>query len=121
MRHVLARATTVAAIAVVLVVGAAGSALACGGLVTPNGTINLVKTTTLAAYHDGIEHYVTSFTFAGKGQEVGSIIPLPGVPTDVIKGGDWTLQRLVIETQPPTPRAAFLSNEDSVAGAAQVI
>ena len=41
--------------------------LACGGLVTPNGTVSLLKTTTLAAYHD-IEHYVTSFEFAGEGR-----------------------------------------------------
>ena len=84
MRHTIARVAALATLTTILVVTGAGSALACGGLVTPNGTINLLKTTTLAAYHDGIEHYVTSFTFAGEGQEVGSIIPLPGVPTDVI-------------------------------------
>jgi hypothetical protein len=77
-----------------------GSALACGGLVNANGTVTLVRTTTLAAYHRGVEHYVTSFQFAGGEGEFGSIIPLPGVPTDVIRGGDWTLQRLVLETQP---------------------
>jgi hypothetical protein len=27
-------------------------------------------------------------------------VPLPGVPTDVVRGGDWTLQRLVLETSP---------------------
>jgi hypothetical protein len=79
-------------------------ALACGGLVAPNGTINLVKTTTLAAYADGVEHYVTSFEFAGGGGEFGSIIPLPGIPSDVIRGGDWTLQRLVEEVAPPIRR-----------------
>ena len=63
-----------------------------------------MRTTTLAAYHDGVEHYVTSFEFAGEGEEVGSIVPLPGVPTKVVKGGDWTLQRLLIETQPPAPK-----------------
>ena len=45
----------------------AGPALACGGLVAPNGAVNLVKTTTLAAYVDGVEHYVTSFEFSGVG------------------------------------------------------
>ena len=100
MRNRFARAAAVAILTTILLTVAAGSALACGGLVTPNGTVSLLKTTTLAAYHDGIEHYVTSFEFAGEGQEVGSIIPLPGVPTDVIKGGDWTLQRLILETQP---------------------
>ena len=118
MRNPIARAATLTILTAIMLTGAAGSALACGGLVTPNGTINLLKTTTLAAYHDGIEHYVTSFEFAGEGAEVGSIIPLPGVPTDVIKGGDWTLQRLILETQPQLKRAtALFAAEDSAAGA----
>jgi hypothetical protein len=82
----------------------AGPAAACGGLIGPNGAVNLLRTTTLAGYHDGVEHYVTSFEFAGGGGAFGSIIPLPGVPTSVEKGGDWTLQRLIRET---TPQPAF--------------
>ena len=39
--------------------------LACGGLVAANGAVVLQRTTTLAAYHDGVEHYVTSFQYAG--------------------------------------------------------
>jgi Uncharacterized protein conserved in bacteria (DUF2330) len=93
----------------------AGPALACGGLVAPNGSVNLVRTTTLAAYVDGIEHYVTSFEFAGAGGgKFGSIVPLPDVPTDVSKAGRWTLQRLVEEVQPPVfesfRNAAFLAD-----------
>jgi hypothetical protein len=118
MRNRFARALTLSILTAIMLTGAAGSALACGGLVTPNGTINLLKTTTLAAYHDGIEHYVTSFEFAGDGSEVGSIIPLPGVPTDVIKGGDWTLQRLIIETQ-PQPEGAGLFQAVGDAAAAR--
>lgn len=96
----IARPLVVLALAALFALGPAAVAFACGGLVTPNGTVNLLRTTTLAAYHRGIEHYVTSFTFAGAdATEVGSIVPLPGVPTDVIKGGDWTLQRLIIETE----------------------
>ncbi|MEX0665001.1 MAG: DUF2330 domain-containing protein [Acidimicrobiia bacterium] len=79
---------------------------ACGGLVGENGSIELVRTTTLAAYHDGVERYVTSFEFTGEGEEVGSIVPLPGVPTDVGRGGDWTLQRLQQEVAPPVRFAA---------------
>ena len=79
---------------------AATPALACGGLIGPNGAVNLLRTTTFAGYHDGTEHYVTAFQFAGGGGEFGSITPLPGVPTSVEKGGDWTLQRLVRETSP---------------------
>ena len=79
---------------------AAGPAFACGGLIGPNGAVNLVNTTTLAGYHDGVEHYVTSFEFAGGGGQFGSLVPLPGVPSDVVRGGDWTLQRLVRETDP---------------------
>ena len=79
---------------------AAGPAAACGGLVGENGSIALVRTTTLAAWHDGVEHYVTSFEFTGAGESVGSIIPLPAEPTDVVRGGDWTLQRLQLEVAP---------------------
>ena len=84
-----------------LTVATAVPAGACGGLVGENGTIELVRTTTLAAYHDGVERYVTSFEFTGEGEEVGSIVPLPDVPTDVVRGGDWTLQRLTQEVAPP--------------------
>jgi len=86
----------------------AGTTLACGGLIGPNGAVNLLRTTTFAGYHDGVEHYVTAFEFAGGGGAFGSLIPLPGVPSDVVKGGDWTLQRLVRETNPPVPEAVFL-------------
>ena len=47
---------------------AAAPAVACGGLVGENGTIKLTRTTTLAAYHDGVERYVTSFEFSGQGR-----------------------------------------------------
>jgi hypothetical protein len=78
----------------------AGPTLACGGLIGPNGAVNLLRTTTFAGYHDGVEHYVTAFQFEGGGGAFGSITPLPGVPSKVEKGGDWTLQRLIRETDP---------------------
>ena len=88
-----------AAVAAAVLLGAQ-PALACGGLVGPGGTVQLARTTTLAGYHDGVEHYLTSFSYAGGGARFGTIVPLPGIPTDVGKGGEWTLQRLVRETQP---------------------
>jgi hypothetical protein len=69
-------------------------------LIGPNGAVNLLRTSTLAGYHAGVEHYVTAFQFAGGGGAFGSLTPLPGVPTSVERGGDWTLQRLVRETTP---------------------
>ena len=95
----------------------AGPAGACGGLVGENGTIQLVRTATLAAYHDGVERYVTSFEFVGEGAEVGSIIPLPDVPSSVVRGGDWTLQRLAREVAPPR-REAFAAQADLVTSTA---
>jgi Uncharacterized protein conserved in bacteria (DUF2330) len=92
---------TVLGLTTIAVVALAAPAWACGGLIAPNGAVGLVKTSTLAAYHDGVEHYVTQFEFAGAKGEFGSIVPLPGVPTKVRKGGDWTLDRLAIEVQPP--------------------
>ena len=108
---------TIAAVALVapIVVVSAAPAGACGGLVGENGTIELVRTTTLAAYSDGIERYVTAFEFTGEGEEVGSIIPLPDEPTEVTRAGDWTLQRLVQEVAPPPPDVG--GGDDSVASA----
>ncbi|HVF19661.1 MAG TPA: DUF2330 domain-containing protein [Mycobacteriales bacterium] len=112
----------VSALAAALVLGAASPALACGGLIGPNGAVNLLTTTTLAGYHDGIEHYVTSFEFAGGGGAFGSIIPLPGVPTSVVRGGDWTLQRLERETEPqPLARTEAVALASGAADSAQVI
>src|SRR5947207_6115388 len=88
-----------AAVAAALIVTAQPAA-ACAGLIGPNGAVNLLRTTTFAGYHDGIEHYLTAFQFAGGGGKFGSITPLPGLPTSVERGGDWTLQRLVRETTP---------------------
>ena len=62
------RATTVAAAAACSVLLLPGAALACGGLVGENGSIELLRTTTLAAWNDGVEHYVTAFEFTGDGR-----------------------------------------------------
>jgi len=90
---------------------------ACAGLIGSNGAVNLGRTTTLAAYHDGVEHYVTSFEFQGGGGEFGTLVPLPGIPSNVERGGAWTLQRLLLETDPPPPFAA--AAEDAASGAAR--
>jgi Uncharacterized protein conserved in bacteria (DUF2330) len=100
MRRTRRRSLLVAALGGAVLLLGAQPAMACGGLVGPGGTVRLARTTTLAGYHDGVEHYLTSFTYAGGGARFGSIVPLPDVPSDVRKGGEWTLQRLVRETQP---------------------
>jgi hypothetical protein len=95
----------------------AAPVLACGGLIGPNGAVNLLRTTTFAGYHDGEEHYVTAFQFAGGGGAFGSLTPLPGIPSKVEKGGDWTLQRLVRETEPLLLRAAASPSASAAADA----
>ena len=103
-----------AGLAVAVTIAGAVPAAACGGLIGPNGAVRLLSTTTLAAWHDGYEHYVTSFQFEGGGAEFGSIVPLPAVPSKIEKGGAWTLQRLEREVQPP-----ILEAEGGAAGAPQ--
>ena len=116
------RKTIVVLLTSLFLVAAATPALACGGLVNPNGTVSLVRTTTMAGYVDGVEHYVTSFEFAGGGKKFGSIVPLPGIPSDVERAGDWTLQRLVQEVQPPVREAVLFSAAGSADSAkAEVI
>jgi hypothetical protein len=102
-----------------LLLGAA-PVLACGGLIGPNGAVNLLETTTLAGYHAGIEHYITAFQFAGGGGAFGSLTPLPGIPSSVEKGGDWTLQRLIRETN-PIQRDALQFSAAAPAAGAQVL
>ncbi|MEY2457250.1 MAG: hypothetical protein QOK06_2344 [Acidimicrobiaceae bacterium] len=121
MRSRLHRSLAVIAVAAAVLLITASPAAACGGLVGENGTIRLGKTTTLAAWHNGIERYVTSFEFTGDGAELGSIVPLPGVPTEVTRGGDWTLQRLEREVAPPKRFAADAAAGSATAASAEVI
>ena len=118
MRRRLPAALLLAALATITV---AGPALACGGLIGPNGAVNLLRTTTFAGYADGVEHYVTAFQFQGGGGAFGSITPLPGVPSKVEKGGDWTLQRLIRETEPVAEFDAFRLAAPTAGGAVELM
>src|SRR4030081_3584951 len=111
MRRLLAGAAALVA----ALLASTQPAAACAGLIGPNGAVNLLRTTTFAGYHKGVEHYVTSFQFAGGSGQFGSLIPLPGVQEKVEKGGDWTLQRLIRETSPvPAPgRFAVLAADSA--------
>jgi hypothetical protein len=112
-----------AAVLVAALIATSQPAAACAGLIGPNGAVNLLRTTTFAGYHDGIEHYVTSFKFQGGSGQFGSLVPLPAVPTLVEKGGDWTLQRLIRETEVfAQKRTVFLASGGAPAAAdAQVL
>lgn len=98
-RRYLAPAALAAACAAALI-GSAVDAAACGGLVAPNGAVRLARASTMVAWHDGVEHYMTSFAYQGEVTGVGWIVPLPAVPDKVEKGGSWTLQRLDREARP---------------------
>src|SRR5260221_868691 len=75
-------------------------ALACAALVAPNGSVRLSRATTLVPWHDGVERYLTSFSYQGDFSHLGWIVPLPAVPLKIEEGGAWTLQRLALETHP---------------------
>ncbi len=94
-------------------------ALACGGLIAPDGDVRLERASTLIAWHNGVEHYLTSFAYQGSASGVGWIVPLPAVPESIQDGGAWTLQRLNIESH-PQPRGVFFEAQ-SAASSAQVI
>jgi len=114
MRPLIIIIAVFAAVAAATLIIGPSSADACAGLIGSNGAVNLGRTTTLAAYHDGIEHYVTAFQFQGGGGEFGALIPLPGVPSNVERGGGWTLQRLALETEPPVLAERAALSADSV-------
>jgi hypothetical protein len=88
------------ALAFALFILQAPSAFACGGLVAPDGDVRLQRASTLIAWHDGIEHYMTSFAYQGSESNVGWIVPLPTVPEKIEAGGAWTFQRLALESHP---------------------
>jgi hypothetical protein len=96
----LRRLLSLFALVSAFVIALPAAAFACGGLVAPGHGEVLQRATTLAAWHDGVEHYVTGFQFAGSADRFGYIIPLPGVPTSIVKGGGWTLERLEREVSP---------------------
>ena len=70
------------------------SAFACGSLIAPDGDVRLARAATLIAWHDGIEHYMTTFAYSGSEKSVGWLTPLPAVPLKIEDGGAWTFQRL---------------------------
>src|SRR5579875_3901406 len=95
-------------------------AFACGGLIAPDGDVRLARASTLIAWHNGVEHYLTSFSYQGSASNVGWIVPLPAVPESIQDGGAWTLQRLNIESH-PQPRGLFFNDIQAAASSAQVI
>lgn len=115
MRRVLTTATVV-----LLLMTITPAAWACGFLIAENGAIRLSRFAALAAWEDGVEHYVTSFEFQGPSKSFGAIVPLPAEPTTVEKAGDWTLQRLKLEVDPPEA-VAQAGAADSVEEAAEVL
>lgn len=112
---------TVLTLALAILVASASAALACGGLIAPGHQEVLERASTLAAWVDGVEHYVTGFTFAGAADKFGYLIPLPGVPTKIEKGGDWTLERLQREVDPPVTRGLFAALSAAPVPKVQVI
>jgi hypothetical protein len=104
-------------------IGSAIDAAACGGLVAPNGSVRLARASTMVSWHDGVEHYMTSFAYQGAATDIGWIVPLPAVPDKVEKGGGWTLQRLAREARPQFlhEQAAFGAGAPAVADSAVVL
>jgi hypothetical protein len=106
MLMLLKKVAACAAIALGLLTTQALPALACGGLIAPDGDVRLARAATLIAWHDGIEHYMTSFAYQGDTSSLGWIVPLPSAPiSPIVEGGAWTLQRLSREVHPIVPTA----------------
>ncbi len=105
-------------IALGILVFQAVPAFACGGLVAPDGDVRLGQATTLIAWHNGIEHYLTTFTFEGNIKNLGWIVPLPAVPISIQQGGAWTLQRLEIESHPVPFHFGAVENSAAASGVA---
>lgn len=111
-----------AVIALGLLVTQALPALACGGLIAPDGDVRLGRAATLIAWHDGVEHYMTSFAYEGNASSLGWIVPLPAVPiSPIVEGGAWTLQRLDREVHPPPPNVGLTASGEAAPTSADVL
>src|SRR5215475_10670512 len=121
-KHTFFAPTLAALVLTVFSIAAALPAAACGGLVAPDGAVRLERAATLVAWHDGVEHYMTAFTYEGDVSSLGWIVPLPAVPEKIQEGGAWTLQRLAIETHPqPAVFGAVRDAPLAAASTAQVL
>ena len=98
-------------------------ALACGALVAPDGAVRLAHVATFVAWHNGVEHYLTSFAYNGNEANLGWIVPLPAAPSSIQAGGRWTLQRLELEANPPkvVDAGSGFAESAAIAAPAQVI
>ncbi|MBE3559028.1 MAG: DUF2330 domain-containing protein, partial [Ktedonobacteraceae bacterium] len=113
---------TVALIAALVLLAAQTSpGFACGGLVAPDGDVRLDRAATLVAWHNGVEHYLTSFSYQGEASNIGWIVPLPAVPDKIEAGGAWTLQRLFRESHPESLRLSLADAAPTTAQSAQVL
>jgi Uncharacterized protein conserved in bacteria (DUF2330) len=109
-----------ATLALVLFAAQATPAAACGSLLAPNGAIRLARAATLVDWHDGVERYMTSFSYQGDVDNVGWIVPLPANPEKIEEGGGWTLQRLVRETH-PVPQNVFAEGDTRATAASGAV
>lgn len=107
--------------ALILVLAQTLPSLACGGLIAPDGDVHLDRATTLVAWHDGIEHYMTAFSYQGQASNVGWIVPLPAVPDKIEAGGAWTFQRLDRETHPQLQNTKAFGAQSAAGDSAQVL
>ncbi|HEU5368833.1 MAG TPA: DUF2330 domain-containing protein [Ktedonobacterales bacterium] len=120
MPMLLKKITACALMALGLLTAQTLPALACGGLIAPDGDVRLDRAATLIAWHNGIEHYMTSFAYEGSSSSLGWIVPLPSVPiSPIVEGGAWTLQRLSREVHPLPPNAGAV--ETAAPGSADVL
>jgi hypothetical protein len=117
----LRRLISLFGLSLALVVLVPATAFACGGLVAPGHAEALQHATTLAGWRAGFEHYITGFQFAGSADRFGYIIPLPGVPAKIEKGGGWTLERLEREVSPERDLARVALSAEAGAAKVQVL
>ena len=75
-RRIVARAAVTSAVVATMILGSAANALACGGLIAPNGTIRLPAPNTTRGTRDEVkaevEAEVAAVSIAAVGDSVGS-------------------------------------------------
>ncbi len=85
-------------------------ALACGGPLSPNDSIHLTTAQTLVGWHNGIEYYMTNFTYSGDASRFGWVLPLPAQPQKIEEGSMQVFSDLSSEAEHGSSNRGWFSS-----------
>ena len=74
------------------------TASACGGAISNDPNYHVTESATMVAFHNGVEHYLTTFAYNATDLATGWLLPVPARP-QVEKGDATVLNQFADETE----------------------